>query len=150
MTTTFGKPTPLDVRDAVVAQFEITRDAVRAYADVVGHREAVYRDPEAARRAGYPDLVAPPMFAAVYAAPAVWPAMAEAVGTGMEGVLHGAQEFRWSGLAFAGDAITTEARAVERTEAGGLAFHVVESISSNAAGEELVRGRWMAIRRERP
>src|SRR5919106_1251551 len=57
------------------ATFEVEADRIRQYADAVGEESEVYHDPEAAKAAGFRDLVAPPMFAVVYSAPAMGPAI---------------------------------------------------------------------------
>ena len=50
------------------------REKIREYARAVGETNPLHLDLEAARAAGYADLVAPPMFAVVYSGPAVGPA----------------------------------------------------------------------------
>ena len=58
------------------ATYAIGREKVREYAYAVGESEPLYLDVEAARAAGYADVVAPPMFAAVYCGPAIGPVCA--------------------------------------------------------------------------
>ena len=41
---------------------EITRNDIRRFAAAIGDRNPLYHDREAARAAGYPDVVAPPTF----------------------------------------------------------------------------------------
>jgi acyl dehydratase len=43
--------------------YEVSREKIREFADAVGDPNQVYRDPEAARAAGYEDVIAPPTFA---------------------------------------------------------------------------------------
>ena len=50
------------------ATYAVGREKVREYAHAVGETDPRYLDPEAARAAGFADVVAPPMFAAVYCA----------------------------------------------------------------------------------
>jgi acyl dehydratase len=45
--------------------YEVGREKIREFADAVGEPSPVHRDPEAARAAGYPDVIAPPTFAVV-------------------------------------------------------------------------------------
>lgn len=45
-----------------VATYHITRDAVRRFAVATGLTDEVHHDVAAARRSGYPDLLAPPYF----------------------------------------------------------------------------------------
>ena len=70
----------------------------------------MYFDVEAARAAGYADVVAPPMFAVVYSGRAVGPAVLDPeVGINFAMMVHGGQEFAWGQLVVAGDEISTEA-----------------------------------------
>ena len=49
--------------------YAVGREKVREYAPAMGEETPLYHDVEAARAAGYADVVAPPMFAVVYS----WP-----------------------------------------------------------------------------
>ncbi|CAN5177511.1 hypothetical protein BH24ACT23_BH24ACT23_05860 [soil metagenome] len=55
--------------------FSVEADRIAAYADAVGESSPVHRDSDAAREAGYRDVVAPPMFCVVYSSPAMGPAL---------------------------------------------------------------------------
>ena len=55
--------------------YAVGREKIREYAAAVGETNPLHFDVEAARAAGYADVVAPPMFAVVYAARAVGPAI---------------------------------------------------------------------------
>ncbi len=56
--------------------YEVGREKIREYANAVGETNPVHHDPEAAKAAGFRGVVAPPMFAVVYSAPAMGPASA--------------------------------------------------------------------------
>jgi acyl dehydratase len=45
------------------AVYEVGRGKIAEFATAIGEDDPVYRDPEAARAAGYPDVIAPPTFA---------------------------------------------------------------------------------------
>ncbi|MBB5954810.1 acyl dehydratase [Saccharothrix tamanrassetensis] len=47
------------------APYEVGREKIREFADAVGETSPVHRDPEAARAAGYRDVIAPPTFAVI-------------------------------------------------------------------------------------
>src|SRR5437763_1891397 len=53
--------------------YAVGREKIKEYARAVSETNPVHLDVEAARAAGYPDGVAPPMFAVVYSAPSVGP-----------------------------------------------------------------------------
>ncbi|MBX5440958.1 MAG: MaoC family dehydratase N-terminal domain-containing protein [Solirubrobacteraceae bacterium] len=137
--------------DAVGKQFPpvtyaVGREKVREFARAVGETEPLYLDVEAARAAGYRDVVAPPMFAVVYAMPALAPAMVDPeVGIDFSRLLHGGQEFVWRRLVVAGDEITTTAELVEVSERAGNGFYTFETRSVDQEGAEVCVGRWMNV-----
>ena len=126
--------------------YAVGREKVREYAHAVGETNPLHVDLEAARAAGHRDLVAPPMFAVVYSAGAVGPAVLDPdVGINFAMMVHGGQEFEWGEPVCAGDTITTEASVKDIYERGGMGFYVFESVSRNQAGQEVVRGTWTNI-----
>ena len=126
--------------------YAVGREKVREYAHAVGETDPRYLDPEAAREAGFADVVAPPMFAAVYCGPAIGPAILDPeIGIDYSRMVHGAQEFTWGEPVVAGDEITTEATLEESSERGGLKFYVFRTTSTNQRGELVSEGRWTNI-----
>ena len=90
--------------------YAVGREKIREYARAVGETDPLYLDVEAARAAGHADLVAPPMFAVVYSAPAVGPPIFDPeIELNFAMMVHGAQEFEWGVPVIAGDEITTTA-----------------------------------------
>ena len=128
------------------ATYAVGREKVREYARAVGETDPLYLDVEAARAAGYADVVAPPMFAVVYSLPAVWPALFdEEVGIDFARMVHGGQEFEWGPVVVAGDEITTTASVKDASERRGNGFFVFESVSVNGRGETVCTGLWSNI-----
>ena len=128
------------------ATYAVGREKVREYAEAVGETDPRYLDPDAARAAGFADVVAPPMFAAVYCAPAVAPALLDPeIGIDFARMVHGAQEFTWHAPVVAGAEVTTEVAHEETSERGGLTFFVFASRSANQRGELVCEGRWTNI-----
>jgi acyl dehydratase len=126
--------------------YAVGREKVREYALAVGETNPVHVDVQVARRAGYADVVAPPMFAVVYSTPAVVMAVFDpdvAMNFAME--VHGAQEFRWGPLVIAGDEITTRASIKDIYERDGHGFYVFETVSVNERGESVCTGTWTDI-----
>jgi len=73
--------------------YEVGKEKIGEYARVLGIENPVHFDREAARAAGFRDVVAPPMFAVVYSAPAVAPAIFDPeVGINFALMVHGGQE----------------------------------------------------------
>jgi acyl dehydratase len=124
----------------------VGREKVREYASAVGEIAPICHDVEAARVAGYDDVVAPPMFAAVYS----WRAMAPVVldpevGIDFSRMVHGGQEFTWHEPVVAGDEITTEASFVSKVKQGALDVFTFSSRSVNQRGELVCEGTWTNI-----
>jgi hypothetical protein len=113
--------------------FDITAELIGRYAAAVGEEPRRFGD-------GAP---APPMFAVVYAAPAVWETVVATV-DGSGPLIHAAQEFEWYREVHAGDRVVTRVRLEREGVLGAhptLHFHSV-----SCRGEELVsRGTWTII-----
>jgi acyl dehydratase len=128
------------------ATYAVGREKIREYAHAVGETDPLYLDVEAARAAGYADVVAPPMFAVVYSVPAVWPALFdEEVGIDFAHMVHGGQAFTWGPVVVAGDEITTTASLKDVSERRGNGFFVFESVSVNQRGETVCTGLWSNV-----
>jgi acyl dehydratase len=126
--------------------YAVGREKIREYASAVGETNPLYFDVEAARAAGYADVVAPPMFAVVYAARSVAPAVLDPeVGINFAMLVHGSQEFRWGPVVVAGEEISTTTTVKDIAERGGMGFYVFESVSSNQDGETVCTGTWTNI-----
>jgi len=127
-------------------QYEVGKEKIREYASAVGEDRPVYFDREAAKAAGFRDIPAPPMFAVVYSAGSVGPAVLDPeVGINLAMMVHGGQEFVWGEPVCAGDTITTTTTVKDIHEAGGMGFYVFESVSVNQNGQEVVRATWTNI-----
>jgi acyl dehydratase len=126
--------------------YEVGKEKIREYAHAVGEDNPVYFDRDRAKEAGFRDVPAPPMFAAVYSAGSVGPAVIDPeVGINLAMMVHGGQEFVWGEPVCAGDTITTETTVKDIYERGGMGFYVFESVSRNQNGDEVVRGTWTNI-----
>jgi acyl dehydratase len=126
--------------------YEVGREKIREYAYAVGEHDPIYHDAEAARAAGFRNVVAPPMFCVVYSARAMGPAVLDPeLGINLALMVHGSQEFEWGEPVVAGDVITTQAVVDDLYEKGGMEFYVWESVSKNQDGQATVKGTWTNI-----
>ena len=126
--------------------YEVGAEKIREFADAVGAANPVHHEHEAAKQAGFRDLVAPPMFCVVYSAPALGPAILDPeVGMNFATMVHGGQEFVWGEPVCAGDVISTRVACTSIEERDGMGFYVFESVSRNQDGAETVRGTWTDI-----
>jgi acyl dehydratase len=126
--------------------YAVGREKIREYARAVGETNPLHLDLDAARAAGYADLVAPPMFAVVYSAPSVGPPIFDPdIGINFAMMVHGSQEFQWGPLVVAGDEIITTARVKDIYERDGRGYYVFESTSLNQRDEQVCLGTWTNI-----
>ena len=129
--------------------YAVGREKIREYAAAVGETNPLHHDLDSARAAGYADLVAPPMFAVVYAGRSVGPAIFDPeVGLNFAMMVHCSQEFRWGPVVVAGDEITTTTTVKDIADRRGMGFYVFESVSENQRGETVCTGTWTNIVRD--
>lgn len=127
-------------------RYAVGREKVREYALAVGETDPLHLDVDAARAAGHADVVAPPMFAAVYCGPAIGPALFDPdVALDFARMVHGGQEFRWGPLVVAGDELQTGVVVQDISERDGRAFYVFTSTSTNQHGEIVCVGSWTTV-----
>jgi N-terminal half of MaoC dehydratase len=113
--------------------FEVTAELIGRYAAVVDEEPRPFGN-------GAP---APPMFAVVYAAPAIWETVVATVDRSRP-LIHAAQEFEWFAAVHAGDRIATRARLERESATGAHPALCFRSVSRR--GEELVsRGVWTIL-----
>ncbi len=126
--------------------YAVGREKIKEYALAVGETNPLHLDPEAARAAGFRDVVAPPMFCVVYCGQSMGPAVFDPeVGINFALLVHGGQEFVWGPLVVAGDEITTTVSVKSIEERAGNGFYVFESQSVNQDGETVCTGTWTNI-----
>ena len=126
--------------------YAVGREKIREYARAVGETNPVYLDVDAARAAGYADVVAPPMFAVVYSAPSVGPPIFDPeLGLNFAMMVHGGQEFVWGPLVVAGDEISTTVECKSIDVRDGRGYYVFESVSKNQTGETVCTATWTNI-----
>jgi acyl dehydratase len=126
--------------------YSVGREKIKEYALAVGETNPLHLDPEAARAAGFRDVVAPPMFCVVYSGPAMGPAIFDPeVGINFALMVHGGQEFVWGPLVVAGDEITTTLSVKSIEERAGNGFYVFESQSVNQDAVTVCTGTWTNI-----
>jgi len=127
-------------------EYEVGKEKIAEYARAVGEDNPVYFERDKAKEAGFRDVPAPPMFAVVYSAGAMAPAITDPeVGINLMAMVHGGQEFVWGEPVCAGDTITTTAEVVDISEKDGKGFYVFRSVSKNQEGQEVVRATWTNI-----
>jgi acyl dehydratase len=107
--------------------YEVGREKIREFAEAIGDDNPAYRDPEAARALGHPDVIAPPTFPIVLSMRAGAQVVFDPeLGLDYSRVVHGEQRFVYARPVRAGDRLTVTVS--------------VESIRS-AAGNDLLTTR---------
>jgi acyl dehydratase len=126
--------------------YQVGREKIKEYASALGIDNPVHFDVGEAHRAGFRDVVAPPMFAVVYSSPAIAPAILDPeVELNFAAMVHGGQEFVWDEPACSGDEITTSSKCLSIEERDGKGFYVFETNSVNQDGAQVARGTWTLI-----
>lgn len=123
--------------------YEVGREKIREFVEAIEERHAIHHDRQAAREAGFRDVVAPPMFCVVYAQRSLWPAIEDPeVGIDLSKMLHVGQDFRWSEPVCAGDVVSTETTLADVEKGKKRATYTFESRAENDRGEETVQATW--------
>jgi acyl dehydratase len=91
--------------------FDVSRQKLREFADAIGDPAPAYRDVDAARRLGHPDLLAPPTFASVVSLAVGLKARRDPqLGLDYSRVVHGEQRIIAQRPIYAGDVLGAVAR----------------------------------------
>ncbi|MCP9952953.1 MaoC family dehydratase N-terminal domain-containing protein [Actinomadura madurae] len=114
--------------------YEVSRVKIREFADAIGDPNPVYRDQEAAKAAGHPDVIAPPTFPIVVSLGN--PGLADPdLGLNYAMVVHGEQRFVYTRPMRAGDVITCTSTITEIKSIGNNEKMVVETEVKTVEGE---------------
>lgn len=132
-----------------IAPYQVSREAVRAFADAVRAQNPLHRDLEAARAAGHDDLLAPPTFAILVAQKAEAAVVNDdQAGIDFSRVVHADQRFTHHRTIVAGDELTaaTTVDAIRAVGTGAMVSFRTEIVDdqarpvSTAVSSLLVRG----------
>jgi acyl dehydratase len=119
--------------------FSVERDHVLRFADAIGEDRAVFRDPEAAREAGYAEQVAPPTFVTTMQIMTSGQVVVDQeLGLDYSLVVHGEQEYEWVRPVVVGDRLTAVPRIADIYAKGPHEYLVIEAEITDATSGELV------------
>lgn len=119
--------------------YEVGREKIREFAGAVGADDAAYRDPQTARKLGYPDVIAPPTFPAMITMEACRRVFDDPdLGLDFSRVVHGDQRFRYVRPVAAGDRLSCRTVLEEITSRGGHDFLTLRSDVTADGGEPVV------------
>ncbi len=117
----------------------VGREKVREFARAVLASSPISLDPEAARAAGYADVVAPPTFAVVIQERTLAQLLAEPdAGIDFSRVVHGDQRFTSTRPIVAGDELTARLAVTSVKSLGAHSMVTAESTITDASGAHVV------------
>lgn len=119
--------------------YEVGREKIREFADAVNDPNPVYRDPEAARKLGHPDVIAPPTFAVVLTFQAGRQVLNDPdFGIDYSRVVHGEQRFVHTRPIRPGDVLQTVVTVESIRVAAGNEVVTTRSDISTVDGEHVL------------
>ena len=122
-----------------VAPYLVGREKIREFASAVMSSEPLHSDVDAAKKAGYSDVVAPPTFPVVLQEKALQILLSDPeAGIDYSRIVHGDQRFDYSRPIVAGDELTTTLEVTKVQSLGGHTMVTSESRVSDAKGEHVV------------
>jgi acyl dehydratase len=121
------------------APYLVGREKIREFARAVFATSAINTDPDAAKAAGYADVVAPPTFPVVVQEFTLQQLLAEPDGgIDFTRVVHGEQRFSYTRPIVAGDELTATLSVTSIKTLGGNAMVTASSEIVDADGEHVV------------
>ena len=128
--------------------YEVSREKLREFADAIGDPSPVYRDAEAARAAGYPDVIAPPTFAVLISMKANDAIIGDPdLGLDYSRVVHGDQSFVHHRPIVAGDRLVAVAHVDDVMTRAGNDFLSVRAELATEDGEPVATSRATLVAR---
>ncbi|MEK2489425.1 MaoC family dehydratase N-terminal domain-containing protein [Kitasatospora purpeofusca] len=119
--------------------YEVGREKIREFAVAVGDANPVYRDPEAAKALGHPDVIAPPTFPIVLTMRASGQVVQDPeLGLDYSRVVHGDQKFSYTRPVRAGDRLTVSVTVDNIKSLAGNDVLTVRGEVADESGEHVV------------
>ncbi len=116
--------------------YEVSRVKIREFATAIGDDNPIYRDTEAAKAAGHPDVIAPPTFPIVFTLSGAGDVLSDPdLGLNFAMVVHGEQRFEYRRPIHAGDELLCASTITEIRSVGRNEFLTVKSEVSTVHGE---------------
>ena len=130
------------------APYEVSRVKIADFANAIGEPSELCRDREAARKAGYPDVIAPPTFAIVISMASTAQVSSEpGLGLDYSMVVHGEQSFSYARPLHAGDVVVATSTIESIRAMGGMTMMVTSTDISTADGEHVCTAKSTIVER---
>ena len=124
---------------APTAPYLVGREKIREFSRAVFATSPLNSDPDAAKAAGYADVVAPPTFPIVIQEATLAQLLAEPdAGIDFTRVVHGDQRFSYTRPIVAGDELTAQLAVTAIKSLGGHSMVTSESTITDASGAHVV------------
>jgi acyl dehydratase len=132
------------------APYEVSRVKIADFADAIGEPSELCRDREAAVKAGYPDVVAPPTFAVVISMHAADEANNDpGLGLDFSMVVHGQQSFSHARPLHAGDVVVAATTIESIRAVGDMSMMTTITDISTVDGEHVCTAKTVIVERGR-
>jgi acyl dehydratase len=128
--------------------YEVSRVKIAEFASAIGEPSPLCRDREAAVKAGYPDVIAPPTFATVITMASI-KAIQDDPGLGLDYsmVVHGEQNFTHARPLHAGDVVVATSTIESIRAVGAMSMMTTVTDISTVDGEHVCTARAVLVER---
>jgi acyl dehydratase len=128
--------------------YEVSRVKIADFADAIGEPSELCRDREAAQKAGYPDVIAPPTFAMVISMLSTAQVETDpGLGLDYSMVVHGDQSFSHSRPLHAGDVVTATTTVESIKVLRGTSVLITSTEISTVDGEHVCTAKSSLVER---
>jgi len=128
--------------------YEVSRVKIADFAHAIGEPSELCRDREAAVKAGYPDVIAPPTFAVIIAQLSTKTVVSDpGLGLDYSMVVHGEQGFSYSRPLHAGDVVVATTTVDSIRAVGGLSMLVTSTSIDTVDGEHICTAKSNIVER---
>lgn len=126
--------------------YQVGREKIREFALAIGEGDSVCHDPEAARAAGHPDVIAPPTFTITFVLPAIEAFLRDPeLGWDYGRMVHAEQAVTNHRPIHAGDELSTTIHVEDLRTRAGSHLLTLRSEVADAAGESVSTCRTLLV-----
>ena len=128
--------------------YEVSRVKIADFADAIGEPSELCRDRDAAVKAGYPDVIAPPTFAVIIDQRSTKVVITDpGLGIDYSMVVHGEQSFSYARPLHAGDVVVATTTIESIKSVGALSMLVTSTSIDTVDGEHVCTARSNLVER---
>jgi acyl dehydratase len=128
--------------------YEVSRVKIADFADAIGEPSELCRDRDAAVKAGYPDVIAPPTFAVIIDQRSLKAVITDpGLGLDYSMVVHGEESFSHSRPLHAGDVVVATTTVESIRAVGAMSMLVTSTDISTTDGEHVCTAKSTLVER---